>query len=87
METEIINIDFYSEVEENDFVLNLKVEYEIVISGGGDTDEDESKVVWTSKEDVSILSEIPNKVSLEFFDSFDNYIEEITEMVEEAINE
>lgn len=95
IETTIVQLDFYSEVLEDDVVLNLQVRFEKVEVGnidecekfGTKTTESTSFEAQFLSEDVTILNrDIPYSVSKEFYDQIEGYTEEIQEQINEEIN-
>ena len=86
MRTIETQIEFYSDILENDITLDLKVSFEVTNTGGGDVDEEETLQAQFLPSDVSILTNVRFSVRVEFFDKFDNVVEEITDIINEEIN-
>ena len=86
MRTIETQIEFYSDILENDITLDLKVSFEVANTGGGDVDEEETLQAQFLPSDVSILTNVRFSVRVEFFDKFDNVVEEITDIINEEIN-
>lgn len=95
IETTIIAIDFYSEVLQDDVVLNLQVRYEKVEVGnidscekfGTKTTESSSFEAQFLLNDVTILNDRFNyNIAKEFYKAFDDYADEIQEEIENEIN-
>ena len=89
-----MNIDFYSDVLEDDIVLELSVNYDLVEEGSVSSDgmygREVDEVCVSAQfldSDVTILNDVRHAVRVEFFDKFDDYEEEIKEAIEEEINE
>lgn len=91
-----IDIDFWSEIKQEDVTLNLKVKYEVtegsIIIGTGfgrfgtSPIEESYQSVGIIEEDVTILSNIESEVVIEFFNQFDGYKDEVVQIIENEIN-
>ena len=82
-----MNIDFYSDTLESDIALLISVDYEVTISGGGASDEGEFRQAWFDSSDVSILNtKLDNRIALEFFNEFEDYVDVIGDKIESDLN-
>ena len=89
-----IQIEFYSDILEDDIILDLSVNYEVneeteFLNSGKHGEEQEVLIGLSAQflpSDVSILTDISFGVRVEFFDKFENSKEEIISLIEEEIN-
>lgn len=93
MKTTTVQIYFYSEIKQDDVVINLQVRYEKVEEGlssdanGFYNGTETTNVAQFLQHDVTILGEILDyKVAKEFYDQFEGYAEEIQSQINEEIN-
>jgi len=93
MEKIKINIDFYSDILEDDIVLDLNVNYEteeeieLVNTGVLDNEVFLGYNSLFVPSDVTILNDVSFGVRVEFFDKFENHEKEIREAINNEINE
>jgi hypothetical protein len=94
METKT-TIEFYSDILEDDVVLQLEVNYETVdevlvtgeMYGGGEPMEEPYSSVQFIKGDVKVLNnDLDNATILEFFNQFEDYQDEIRQSIEDQLN-
>ena len=96
METITTNIEFYSEVLEDDIVLPVSVNYEVVDASyydgtrggrfGSTPVEIDYKGAGFVSSDITVLKEVSNEIKEEVINSFDDYEDTLREEIENNLN-